>query len=177
MKNLTVSNIGFLVEGIFIATKSDRNRSRNKFFLWVQRKLERTSFRREDLWSKWEKCFNHVSGKPNEKRRIRTKISLCPSFVIIWSKKIGPERLFLLRHDKILALFRFFHRHLSYFVGFEHFLALLDMGGNSIEICRPKRAWSKRWPWLGFIDDKAVGGLVCRYVNTVTSKLKLAFGQ
>ena len=37
------------------------------------------------------------------------------------------------------------------------------------EICRPWWCiWSERWPDFEFIDDKAVGGLVCRHVNTVT---------
>ena len=40
------------------------------------------------------------------------------------------------------------------------------MGRNLIEIFRPWRAWSKRLPDLVFIDDKAVGELVCRHTNT-----------
>ena len=47
------------------------------------------------------------------------------------------------------------------------------MGRNLIEIYPPWRAWSKRGPDLGFIDDKAVGRLVCRYANTMTCELKL----
>ena len=48
------------------------------------------------------------------------------------------------------------------------------IGRNLIEICRFWRAWFKRRPDLGFIDEEAVGGLVCRHANTVTCELKLA---
>ena len=66
------------------------------------------------------------------------------------------------RHHKILAPFRLFRRNLSYFEGF--LSRKYNVRRNFNEIFRIWRAWSKRWPDLLFLDDKAVGMVAYRHV-------------